>query len=142
MYKLNGEKMFFDVSDGQAVVINYVTGMYYGTGDLGSVILERLVAGNATDEILESVKKLPGCPDDIDQRLADFIDVLVKAEILIPGETMPGGGEVISESVAENGFDLTLDEFAEVQDLLLADPIHDVDVEMGWPIFDKGADNT
>ena len=38
-------------------------------------------------------------------------------------------------SAFAEGFDLTLDEFSEVQDLLLADPVHDVDVEEGWPVL-------
>ena len=45
MYKLNDEKMFFDIADGQAVVINFTNGMYYGTSTLGSAILENLVKG-------------------------------------------------------------------------------------------------
>ena len=134
MYKLNEEKMFFDVADGQAVVINIVTGMYYGTNALGSVVLERLVKGNAPDEIEKAIKNLDNCPADIHNRLAAFIDKLIDAEILVTGETIPGGSELIDQSVVED-FELTLDEFAEVQDLLLADPIHDVDVEQGWPIF-------
>ncbi len=134
MYKLNEEKMFFDVADGQAVVINIVTGMYYGTNALGSVVLERLVKGNAPDEIEKAVKNLDSCPADIHDRLAAFVDKLIDAEILVTGETVPGGSEPIDQCAVED-FELTLDEFAEVQDLLLADPIHDVDVEQGWPIF-------
>lgn len=135
MYKLNEEKMFFDMADGQAVVINFVTGMYYGTGTLGSMVLERLVKGQDPAKIAAAVKTLPGCPEDLDKRLEGFIAQLVEKEVLIPGETVPGGDEPMGETAASEGFDLTLDEFAEVQDLILADPIHDVDVEQGWPVF-------
>ena len=38
MYKLNEKKMFFDLTDGQAIIINFETGIYYGTTSLGSVI--------------------------------------------------------------------------------------------------------
>lgn len=139
MYKLNEEKMFYDIADGQAVVINYVTGMYYGTTMLGSVVLDRLVKGNAPVEIAGAVKELPGCPEDFDAELDRFIGRLKETEILVPGETVPGGGAPIEAKAAEEGFALTLDEFAEVQDLILADPIHDVDVEQGWPIFREEA---
>ncbi len=135
MYKLNDEKMFYDIADGQAVVINYVTGMYYGTTMLGSVVLDRLVKGNAPAEIAAAVKEIPGCPEDFAAELDRFIGRLQETEILVPGETVPGGGEPIEAKTAAEGFTLTLDEFAEVQDLILADPIHDVDVEQGWPIF-------
>ena len=135
MYKLNEEKMFFDIADGQAVVINFVTGMYYGTSMLGSAVLERLVKGGAPEKIAVAVKAMPGCPEDIDGRMEAFVAQLLEKEVLIPGETVLGGDEPIDEKAVSEGFELTLDEFAEVQDLILADPVHDVDVEQGWPIF-------
>lgn len=137
MYKLNEEKMFFDIADGQAVVINFVTGMYYGTTMLGSAVLERLVKGNSPEKIAAAVRNLPGCPAEFDAELNSFIDKLQQVDILVPGETTEGGDEPIDEKAAAEGFVLTLDEFAEVQDLILADPIHDVNVEQGWPIFQE-----
>lgn len=135
MYRLNAEKMFFDMADGQAVVINFLSGIYFGSSALGSVVLERLVSGKAPEKIAGAVKALPGCPEDFDAQLSDFIARLREKEILLDGETVPGGGEEIGDMALADGFVLTLDEFSEVQDLILADPVHDVDVEQGWPIF-------
>ena len=135
MYKLNEEKMFFDIADGQAVVICFTTGIYYGTNALGSVVLERLVKGCAPEDIVRAVKALPGCPDGFDGVLAEFIGNLKEKEILVDGDTVPGGDDPIGGMATVDGFGLSLDEFSEIQDLLLADPIHDVDVEAGWPIF-------
>ena len=135
MYKLNEEKMFYDMADGQAVVINFVTGMYYGTTTLGSAVLDRLVKGNSPEQIKNAVKALPDCPEDIDRQMDGFIQQLLEKEILLTGETVSGGEEPIDSSALEDGFILNLEEFAEVQDLILADPVHDVDVEEGWPIF-------
>jgi len=135
MYKLNEEKMFFDIADGQAVVINFTTGMYYGTSTLGSAVLDQLVKGVSPEKIVLAVKKAEGCPGDFEAQLDSFIDALREKEILIKAdETNEGDAEIVAEAFAE-GFALTVDEFAEVQDLLLADPVHDVDVEQGWPIM-------
>ena len=62
------------------------------------------------------------------------IQILNTKEILLEAD---GEGTEASFNAAafEEGFDFTLDEFAEVQDLLLADPVHEVDVEQGWPIL-------
>lgn len=135
MYKLNEEKMFFDMADGQAVVINFLSGMYYGTNTLGSAVLERLVHGGAPEKIAEEVKTLPGCPEDFFTRLEEFAAKLCEKEILIPGETQAENEAPIGVEALADGFELPLDEFSEVQDLILADPVHDVDVEQGWPIF-------
>jgi len=133
MYKLNEEKMFYDYADGQAVVINYQTGMYYGMGLLGSAILDRIIAGKDVEEIITAVKALPQCPADIAERVHNFVKELLETEVIVNGPTVTGGAEPLAKEVAEDGFDLKLDEFAEMSDLLLADPVHDVDMQAGWP---------
>ena len=133
MYKLNEEKMFYDYADGQAVVINYQTGVYYGMSLLGSAILDRIVAGKDIEGIITAVKALPQCPSDIAERVHAFVKELQETEVIVDGPTVPGGAEPLAKEVAEDGFDLKLDMFAEMADLLLADPVHDVDMEAGWP---------
>lgn len=133
MYKLNEEKMFYDYADGQAVVINYQTGMYYGMSLLGSAILDRIIAGKDIEEIIAAVKDLPQCPPDITERVHNFVKELIETEVIVNGPSVPGGAEPLAKEVAEDGFDLKLDQFAEMADLLLADPVHDVDMQAGWP---------
>jgi len=135
MYKLNEEKMFFDVTENQAIVIDFTSGIYYGTSSLGSVVLERLLKGNAPEAILRALRGLEGCPETMEAELAAFIEKLKASEILIPGETQEGGGETVSPEALADGFGLTVDAFTEVQDLILADPIHEVDVEQEWPVM-------
>lgn len=137
MYKINEEKMFFDIADGQAVVINFVTGMYYGTSTLGSAVLEKIVNGAPVEKVLAALSSADGCPADMGDKLDGFIKALLDKEILVPGDT-DSQDVSFDKSAFADGFELTLDEFAEVQDLLLADPIHDVDVEEGWPVKKDG----
>ncbi len=133
MYQLNEEKMFYDYADGQAVIINYLTGMYYGMNLLSSAILDRIVAGKDVEEIITAVKALPQCPPDIAERVHNFVKELQEAEVIINGPSLSGGAEPLPAWVAEDGFDLSLDMFAEMSDLLRADPVHDVDINAGWP---------
>ena len=136
MYKLNEEKMFYDIAEGQAIIINFTTGMYYGTSSLGSAVVDALLAGASVDAALAAVKALPGCPADVDANMNAFIEALLEKEILVPGETNAAVAITINESALTDGFLLSVDEFTEVQDLIMADPVHDVDVEQGWPILD------
>lgn len=136
MYKLNEEKMFYDMADGQAIVINFTSGMYYGTSSLGSCILDALLAGSSVADVYNAISALPDCPADMKERLDDFISRLLEKEIIVPAEGT-GAPCAIDASALADGFELTVDEFAEVQDLILADPVHDVDVEQGWPILNE-----
>lgn len=133
MFKLNSDTMFYDYADGQAILINHQTGLYYGASSLASEVLERLLAGKSLAKIAKAVKALPGCPDDIDAKLDAFVNQLKKKQILLDSETKDGGDEPMDEAVLVDGFALTLEEFNEIQDLILADPIHDVDPTQGWP---------
>lgn len=135
MYQLNSEKMFFDIADNQAVIINTETGVYYGTSSLGSAVTERLITGVSSENVLAAIKRLPNCPENIKETFEDFIKLLVEKEILLPAPTVAGGDEDFQEVALTDGFILSIDEFSEVQDLLLADPVHEVDVEMGWPVL-------
>ncbi len=136
MYQLNEEKMFYDMDEGQAIVINFTTGMYYGTSSLGSAVLDALLAGASVEEICRAVHLLPGCPDDIQEQLHGFIGQLLEKEIIVPIEGTGTGCEIGADCL-QDGFRLTVDEFAEVQELILADPVHDVDVDLGWPILNQ-----
>ena len=131
MYKLNDEKMFFDMEDGQAIIINSLTGIYYGTSSLASAVLDAVLGGAGKESLIDRLKELPGCPDDIEESLDAFFDDLEGREILLPDDE-EGECPAFDNSALEDGFDLSIEEFSEVQDLILADPIHEVDLENDW----------
>ena len=131
MYRINDEKMFFDMEDGQAVIINSLTGIYYGTSSLASVVLDAVVNGAGRESLLSSLKNLPGCPDDIENSLDAFFEDLTNREILLADDA-DGECPAFDESALEDGFDLSIEEFSEVQDLILADPIHEIDLDDDW----------
>lgn len=135
MYKVNESKMYYDIAEGQAVVINFLTGMYYGANLLGSAVLDRLQAGASREAVLAALCALTGCPDDIEEQLDAFIARLLDLEILVPGPAETSKCGLIGAEALEDGFYLAIDEFAEAQDLLLADPVHDVDATQGWPVL-------
>ena len=139
-YQLNSAKMFYDMADGQAIVINFDTGMYFGMSSLGSAVLDAAVNGASAGEILAALAKLENCPGDMESRLEKFLCALTEKEIIKEagqaGEAdVSGGSLAFPEGALEEGFALTVNEYAEAQDLILADPVHDVDVNMGWPIM-------
>lgn len=137
MYKLNDEKMFYDMAEGQAIVINFTSGMYYGTSSLGSAVLDALLAGASVEATLAAIKALPGCPADMDAQLNAFVEALLAKEVIVAIDGEGNDTATIDAASLTDGFVLTVDEFTEVQDLIMADPVHDVDVEQGWPILSE-----
>ncbi|MDR0571721.1 MAG: PqqD family protein, partial [Rickettsiales bacterium] len=72
-YKLNEEKMFCDINDGVAIIINSETGIYYGMNGFGTAVFSNIIEGISVDNILAALEKLSGVPADIKKRLNDFV---------------------------------------------------------------------
>ena len=75
-YVLNEEKMFADVTDGIAIIINSETGIYYGLNGLGTAVYENLMNGSSVAEVLLALKSISGVPADIEAKLNEFISKL------------------------------------------------------------------
>lgn len=130
-FALNDEKMFADITDGVAIVINSETGIYYGMNALGTAVFENLLNGVSTENILKALKALPNVPQDIENTFNAFINKIQEKELVIPADTSDQEASFSEENYAD-GFEITVDEYDDAQELLLADPIHEVKEETGW----------
>lgn len=130
-YVLNEDKMFADITDGIAIVINSETGIYYGMNELGTAVFENLINGASVEKILAALKALPNVPADIENRLNAFVEAIVAKELVIAGAANDKDTQIAAETAAE-GFDINVSEYNDAQELLLADPIHEVKEDTGW----------
>lgn len=131
-YVLNDEKMFADVTDGIAIIINSETGIYYGMNGLGTAVYENLVNGAKTETILSVLKSMPEAPDSLETNFNKFINALVENELIVEGPLSDEPVSLDSKIVCESKFILDVREYNDAQELLLADPIHEVKEETGW----------
>ena len=131
-YALNEEKMFADVTDGIAIIINSETGIYYGLNGFGTNVYENLANGASVEDILTAIKAISGAPADIDERLNNFISKMMNFELIIESSASTNEVEINTDIAIENEFVLDVSEYNDAQELLLADPIHEVKEETGW----------
>ena len=130
-YILNDAKMFSDIADGIAIVINSETGIYYGMNGFGTNVFENMLNGADSAAILAAIKALSAAPEDMETRLNDFVAILLDKELILPADAQ---GEVdLDPTIAQNdNFVLEVKEYNDAQELLLADPIHEVKEDTGW----------
>ena len=132
-YQLNDAKMFADVTDGIAIIINSLTGIYYGMNGLGTGIFDSFLKGASVEDVLAAFKALPGAPADCEARLQAFIDTLLGFEVIVPAATESSAPVTLVEKDAVfDKFTPTCNEYNDVQELLFADPIHEVKEDEGW----------
>ena len=121
-----------ELFDGELVIADYGSGLYYAVSVTGSLIWQGLRHGLADHEVVRWLAGhftsdstvLPGV-------VATFISQLLDHRLLIAVPSAPPGPALpvlASESFAMP----SLERFEDLQELLLLDPVHDVD-ETGWP---------
>ena len=131
-YALNEEKMFADITDGIAIIINSDTGVYYGMNPLGTAVFEKLIQGADSKNILSALKSLANAPEDVDAKLEKFIADLSVKGLIKPAEGSSSEVSFNTDISTENNFEMTLNEYSDAQELLMADPIHEIKEETGW----------
>ena len=131
-YRLNEAKMFADITDGIAIIINASTGIYYGMNGYGTGIFDNLLAGSSTNDILTAIKALPDVPANAEEYLSEFLETLLGFEIIIPAPDSSREASLVLKDAVFDQFIPVCKEYKDVQELLYADPIHEVSEEEGW----------
>lgn len=131
-YVLNEDKMFADITDGIAIIINSETGIYYGINAFGTCVYENLINGVSSGDVLKTLQTMPEIPQDFESKFWNFIKTLAEKEIIIKGSTQNREADFNYSIAKSDEFILKITEYNDAQELLLADPIHEVKEEEGW----------
>lgn len=142
MYRLNEESMFFDMSEDQAIIIDSDSGVYYAMNMLASHVFEYITMGAGIKELQAALSQLPDCPEDIMIRLESFVAQLLADRIIVEDKDNIYEGDIEADVLwFMEGKELILESYPDMTELITADPVHDVDVEFGWPVL-KDEDET
>jgi hypothetical protein len=132
-YTIDGNKVAHEIIHGEAIVIHFDTGNYYSMDGIASQLWQWFAAGASRQQILDAFKDIQ--PDQIqilDAFIYDLVEEGLMEEKVADAGRQPasplGKHEVTFESPK-------LARYSDMQNLLLADPIHDAD-ETGWPNLD------
>lgn len=134
---MNEPNVVFEAFDEEIVLVNLDTGNYYSLSGTAPSIWIDLADGFSLDEVTKRVQfHHTGEPKVIGAAVAAFVDRLVNEQMLV--EAVDRQVRSPSASVEAPGkqtpFQLpVIESFTDMQDLLMLDPIHDVD-PTGWPV--------
>lgn len=138
-FQVNSPNVIHEIIDGEVVLINLETGSYYSIDSVGAVIWDYIGQGLSRSQIVEAIASgYKGEPADIDQGVQQLFAQLQAEQLIVPTEASQSNGHSSPINAAANGQDApkfeapVLHKYTDMEDLLLLDPIHDVD-ETGWP---------
>lgn len=144
-FKINSPAVINDTIEGESVIINLQNGFYYSLDDIGSVIWNGLINQYSIEEIISAfITRFSEDKERVINEMTELVSELKKESLIV----------ILTEEEQKNirhdkAFEIeestlsfakpVLNKFGDMQDLLLLDPIHEVD-EAGWP-HSKPEDN-
>jgi hypothetical protein len=129
-FRLNEPDVTFEAFEGETLVIHLGTGNYYSLRGSAPVVWPWLAAGYTAAEIVAAVGAGGGA--DFPAALERFIASLREEQLIAERAETPALPALSGATTAEPLAAPVLECYRDMQDLLLLDPIHEVDVA-GWP---------
>lgn len=132
VYAVASKDIVFESFDGEAVVLDLSSGKYFGFSDSGSRVWQALSSGVAADALVGHVA---GGATVRPAELDGFISQLVEFGLLVRATDAPAqpvSGSLLAQ-LAGTREPLRVDIHDDLADLILVDPIHEVDEPQGWP---------
>ena len=121
-YEVNKPDVVDESVDGEVLIVHLGTGSYYSSRGAGDVAWQLLAHGATAGEAATAMGR------DANAEVELFLNRLLEEE-LIRERSQPFAGLPTVTAVAGP---LELEKYTDMQELLLLDPIHDVE-EAGWP---------
>jgi len=132
-FRLNSPQAVGETVDGEAIVVNLATGTYYSMQGDAQLLWEAIAAGATAGEIAAAGAEATGeSRDAIATAVEAFCSSLAEQGLIVERDAN-GAPPAIDLSGAGPGL-LTpaFDTYADMQDLILLDPVHEVG-EGSWP---------
>lgn len=144
VYTINRMKIIEETIDGEVIIINLDKGHYFSLNGTGTDIWKYIKLGTSISDISANIKASYSDPkNSIEHSINKLLKNLLEEELIIATDQSNNNIELnsISNIDIENDnkilfIEPVLEKYTDMEDLLLLDPIHDVD-EQGWPKMPK-----
>ncbi len=127
-YEVNRPDVVDESVDGEVLIVHLGTGTYFSSRGAGDAAWQLLASGRTPAESAGPLGQDEGS-------IADFLARLLEEGLLRPRDGEAGPLPDVRPAAGA----LLLEKYTDMQELLLLDPIHDVDDEEGWPNVRAGA---
>ena len=136
-FKIKGPQVIHETIDGEVVIVNLETGNYYSLADTGQRIwaaVER--AASLDDIVLEIRASHDGMDHDVEGTVSSFLEELEREGLIaaLPETESSTAGTVTAVVGPRETFKVpVLQKFQDMQELILLDPVHEIQEDLGWP---------
>lgn len=137
-YKVNRPDVVCEVFEDEVVVVNLASGTYYSLGATAVEVWNLIDQGSGPDSVIHNLAtRHARAPEDIRPDIDRFLAQLLEEHLIVVDGSSPNAAvqheKAPTPERASAGYVApSLEKYTDMQELLLLDPIHEVD-ETGWP---------
>ena len=137
-FRINKPKVIQEVFEDEVVIVNLDAGTYYSLNPAGGEVWRFFEKGAAPQEIVEALAaRYTDDPSRIRNEVDRLVDELVNENLIVLQPTATHASistdEIIGPPSVKKSFESpTISKYTDMKDILLLDPIHEVD-DAGWP---------
>jgi hypothetical protein len=136
-------KVARDAVEDEAILIHLESGNYFSLRGSAAEIWGDIEGNLAEDQLVEALLRRYDAPRDVlVSAVGSFVELLLGEGLMTVSEAPAGAssglerdasGELPPEAPKREFTAPTFEKFTDMADLLLLDPIHEVDPKRGWP---------
>jgi hypothetical protein len=135
-YRPNTPKVIYETYDDEVVLINMDSGNYYSLNRTAGRTWASIERRATAQEIAQDLRRDYACDGaQVEEEVLRFVRELHQEGLIVPDEEAAPApaASAVAPAAQRHPFDPpVLQKFSDMADLLLLDPIHEVD-ENGWP---------
>lgn len=137
-FTVNQPSVIGEVIDNEAIIVNLDSGAYYSLRGPGAYIWQMIERGDTAAAMVEQASRLYPAAEKvtIEAGVSALITELQHEQLIVPVADSPrlDNASPIAPPVPDGPFEApVLEKYTDMADLLLLDPIHEVDDLAGWP---------
>ena len=131
----NKTKLVSEISDGEAIIVDLETGAYFSLQNSACFFWENLLAGVTLTRLADlTYLRYSEVPLTIVEDLRAFLLELQAEELLVRTADAAMPSAEVSPNVKKTMYTRPIvEKFTDMAELLLLDPIHEVEDDLGWP---------
>ena len=132
-YRVNEPKVVSETLDGETIAIDLESGSYFSMNPAASVVWNLILDGHPADAFPAVIAaRFDVSREAAAADIARFVESLVRDRLVVAAEPRAAGAPVIVAEGQAAYAAPAVERFDDMQELLLADPIHDATLA-GWP---------
>jgi hypothetical protein len=138
-FRINGPHVVAETLDGETTIVDLDSGIYYALNESGSLIWDGLIGGAGAKTIAGTLVSAFEIDEaSATEAVSALLEELTAAGLIVPATEASSNGSAPASNGAGPAQPKApfaapkLSTYTDMQELLLLDPIHEVD-EAGWP---------